>query len=711
MITGTPTTCGAGGQAELRRAAPAAAPAGEPHLLVVVDGAPRRPGPVGRRSPGVTVLRVGAPPGRRPGPTVVRLRVGAGRGCAAAGAEDGGRSGVDRPDARSAGSRGRGAGPAAGALPAGRRRGRPRRRPRAPAGCPTLLGLWRRARRRSRALRRRRWPGGRADRLRVPIGVGRARRAGRCWTSRSPRRAAAGRTGCASAPPARARASCCARWCSGWPPRTRSATLNLVLVDFKGGATFLGLAGLPHVSAVITNLADELTLVDRMADALAGEITRRQELLRAAGNLAGRRRVRRGPPRRGRRCPRCRRCSWSSTSSPSCSPSAPSWSTCSSRSAGWAARCGLHLLLASQRLDEGRLRGLESHLSYRIALRTFSAAESRAVLGVPDAHQLPPTPGSAFLATGTDELVRFRAAYVSGAGRRRRPPAPVRPRRRRRAVPVRAPAPVPLPPPVAATRRRTRRGGVRRRRPHRARHACSPRWPATGRPRTGCGCRRWASRRRWTRCSAPVDREPGRGLARPAVGGDAAGAGRPGRPALPAAPRPAAGRPGRARRAPRASSAARGRASRRRWPALCSALALTPHPGRAGRARARLRRRRARARWPGCRTSARSPTASSPTWCGAPSPRWSAALARRERLFRDAGVGVGGGVPGRGGRPGSSPTSRPPTCCSSSTATCTLRTRVRRRGGPAAAAGRAGPVLRAAPGRVGHAGGASCGPR
>ena len=76
---------------------------------------------------------------------------------------------------------------------------------------------------------------------------------------------------------------------------------------------------------------------------------------------------------------------------------------------------GLHLLLASQRLDEGRLRGLESHLSYRIALRTFSAAESRAVLGVPDAHQLPPTPGAAFLATGTDELVRFRAAYVSGA--------------------------------------------------------------------------------------------------------------------------------------------------------------------------------------------------------------------------------------------------------------------------------------------------------
>ena len=63
--------------------------------------------------------------------------------------------------------------------------------------------------------------------------------------------------------------------------------LNFVLVDFKGGATFLGLEQLPHVSAVITNLEDELILVNRMEDALRGEITRRQEQLRAAGNFPG----------------------------------------------------------------------------------------------------------------------------------------------------------------------------------------------------------------------------------------------------------------------------------------------------------------------------------------------------------------------------------------------------------------------------------------
>src|SRR6185437_14374772 len=65
-----------------------------------------------------------------------------------------------------------------------------------------------------------------------------------------------------------------------------SEILNFVLVDFKGGATFLGLEGLSHVSAVITNLEDELPLVDRMHDALHGELVRRQELLRSAGNYA-----------------------------------------------------------------------------------------------------------------------------------------------------------------------------------------------------------------------------------------------------------------------------------------------------------------------------------------------------------------------------------------------------------------------------------------
>jgi DNA segregation ATPase FtsK/SpoIIIE-like protein len=98
----------------------------------------------------------------------------------------------------------------------------------------------------------------------------------------------------------------------------------------------------------------------------------------------------------------------------------------------------IHLLLASQRLDEGRLRGLDSHLSYRIGLRTFSAADSRAVLGVPDAASLPSVPGVGYLRSDTSTMVRFTAGYVSGPYRRREP--------RLRTVPLAGPRPAARPP-------------------------------------------------------------------------------------------------------------------------------------------------------------------------------------------------------------------------------------------------------------------------
>lgn len=74
----------------------------------------------------------------------------------------------------------------------------------------------------------------------------------------------------------------------------------------------------------------------------------------------------------------------------------------------------IHLLLSSQRLEECRLHGLESHLSYRIGLRTFSAAESRIVPGAADAYDLPPYPGSGYLKSGTREMTRLWACYVAG---------------------------------------------------------------------------------------------------------------------------------------------------------------------------------------------------------------------------------------------------------------------------------------------------------
>ncbi|MEZ0095396.1 type VII secretion protein EccCa [Streptacidiphilus sp. EB129] len=192
-----------------------------------------------------------------------------------------------------------------------------------------------------------------------------------------------------------------------------SEVLNFVLADFKGGATFAGMADMPHTSAVITNMAEELTLVDRMRDSITGELNRRQELLRAAGNYAN-----------IHDYERARAAGAPLEPLPSLLLIIDEFSELLTAKPDFiemfiqigriGRSLGVHLLLASQRLEEGRLRGLDTYLSYRIGLRTFSAAESRAALGVPDAYHLPPVPGVGYLKFGTDVMAQFKAAYVSG---------------------------------------------------------------------------------------------------------------------------------------------------------------------------------------------------------------------------------------------------------------------------------------------------------
>ncbi|MEV7325861.1 type VII secretion protein EccCa [Streptomyces sp. NPDC093970] len=191
-----------------------------------------------------------------------------------------------------------------------------------------------------------------------------------------------------------------------------SEILNLVLVDFKGGATFLNMDRLPHTSAVITNLADELHLVDRMRDSINGEMIRRQELLREAGFAS----LYEYEKARGA----------GATLAPLPSlliivdefsellASKPEFVELFVSIGRLGRSLGIHLLLASQRLDESRIHRVEGHLSYRIALRTFSSMESRSVIGTSSAYELPSAPGNGYLKIDTTNLVRFKAAYVSG---------------------------------------------------------------------------------------------------------------------------------------------------------------------------------------------------------------------------------------------------------------------------------------------------------
>ncbi|GAB3409213.1 type VII secretion protein EccC [Flindersiella endophytica] len=186
--------------------------------------------------------------------------------------------------------------------------------------------------------------------------------------------------------------------------------LNFLLVDSGDGRSFRDLDQLPHTSAVVTDLKPEL--VDRLCDTLAGELTRRQALLHAAGPYTSRdtytdARIEGAPL----------------DPMPSLLVVIDGFSELLGSSPDFAALLvqigrvgrglGVHLLLAADRLEDGRLRGLDGYLAYRFGLRTNTAAESRAVIGVPDAHEQPDHPGIAYLKAGTDTLERFRAAEVS----------------------------------------------------------------------------------------------------------------------------------------------------------------------------------------------------------------------------------------------------------------------------------------------------------
>jgi S-DNA-T family DNA segregation ATPase FtsK/SpoIIIE len=189
--------------------------------------------------------------------------------------------------------------------------------------------------------------------------------------------------------------------------------LGMVLIDYKGGATFAPFAGLPHVAGVITNLADDAGLVERVHASLAGEVQRRQQVLKDAGNLA-----------------HVADYAAAREADPGLAPlphllviidefgellaAKPEFIELFLTIGRIGRSIGVHLLLASQRIEGGRLKGLDTYLSYRLGLRTFSASESQVTLDTPDAFHLPPLPGFGYLKVGTVIYQRFKTAYVSG---------------------------------------------------------------------------------------------------------------------------------------------------------------------------------------------------------------------------------------------------------------------------------------------------------
>lgn len=196
--------------------------------------------------------------------------------------------------------------------------------------------------------------------------------------------------------------------------------LNLLLIDYKDGGAFSGFEVLNHVLAVVTNMEEEASLVARFEDVMRGEGERRGRILREAGlplinrhfeSVTEYNEYRLAHPEAGLK------------PIPALLIIVDEYTELLTKHPEFAdvfngvGRQGrsqwIHFLLATQAFDSGKGRGLEENMSYRIALKTQTAANSREVIGVPDAYHLNQA-GSGYFMTSPDpnELVKFQAPYT-----------------------------------------------------------------------------------------------------------------------------------------------------------------------------------------------------------------------------------------------------------------------------------------------------------
>nr|CEL20420.1 FtsK/SpoIIIE family protein, putative EssC component of Type VII secretion system [Kibdelosporangium sp. MJ126-NF4]CTQ97645.1 FtsK/SpoIIIE family protein, putative EssC component of Type VII secretion system [Kibdelosporangium sp. MJ126-NF4] len=174
-------------------------------------------------------------------------------------------------------------------------------------------------------------------------------------------------------------------------------TVNFLLLDFSGGDTFRQLADLPQVSASLSHLGDDPRLLNRLMSALVGELSRRQDLL-AAGSFTN---------------------FWEYEAArengadldplPALVVVIDEFSALLEAKPGFrdtllmlgraGMAVGFKLLLAAEHPDEELLKEFRGRLTCRIGLRMETAEQSQDLLDIPDAAELPPDAGAAYLYT------------------------------------------------------------------------------------------------------------------------------------------------------------------------------------------------------------------------------------------------------------------------------------------------------------------------
>lgn len=198
--------------------------------------------------------------------------------------------------------------------------------------------------------------------------------------------------------------------------------LNVVLVDYKGGAAFRELDRLPHTVGFVTDLDAHLT--ERALRSLRAELKWREGVLSAAtvkdiDDYTDARRA------AGSALPPLPRLVIVIDEFASLAEELPELMKGLIGIAQRGRSLGVHLVLATQRPGRAVSPEIRANANFAVALRVVNSAESSDVIGTGDAADISPaTPGRAYLRISQEPPVRFQTARIGGRRPGASAPAP-----------------------------------------------------------------------------------------------------------------------------------------------------------------------------------------------------------------------------------------------------------------------------------------------
>jgi len=201
-------------------------------------------------------------------------------------------------------------------------------------------------------------------------------------------------------------------WVVAMATRHPPSAVTFLLVDFKGGAAFAPLAGLPHVLGTVSDLDARRSA--RAIDSLRAELLRRERILFECGARSIDELEARTPT--GTSGARLARLVIVVDEFAAVVSGQPELHELFADIAGRGRSLGLHLILCTQRPSGVVRDAVLANVMLRISLRVTDRGDSLAMLGTDAATRLAPTArGRALIADGTGEVREVQLAIAEPA--------------------------------------------------------------------------------------------------------------------------------------------------------------------------------------------------------------------------------------------------------------------------------------------------------